>query len=92
MLSDAYQPIQRPYISRQHVLITNTLRLAWVVIVLSGELGAFFWSLSGCNWPELNLGKVSLLFWTSFPPLSNRYMGVAESGTEFYTFACASCG
>lgn len=39
-----------------HALITNALRLIWVVVVISGELGAFFWSLSGCRWPSIDLG------------------------------------
>ncbi|KAF8897093.1 hypothetical protein CPB84DRAFT_1781548 [Gymnopilus junonius] len=39
-----------------HALTTNVLRLLWVVIVIWGDLGIFFWSLSGCRWPEVNIG------------------------------------
>lgn len=28
-------------------------RLCWVVILIWGELGIFFWSLSSCRWPNL---------------------------------------
>ncbi|KAF8967862.1 hypothetical protein BDZ97DRAFT_1801621 [Flammula alnicola] len=35
-------------------VIVNALRLSWVVVVISGELGAFFWSLSGCHWPAID--------------------------------------
>ncbi|KAF8161232.1 hypothetical protein B0H34DRAFT_796052 [Crassisporium funariophilum] len=41
---------------RSHTLVTNALRLSWVVVVIIGELGAFFWSLSACRWPKLDLG------------------------------------
>ncbi|KAJ7287804.1 hypothetical protein C8J57DRAFT_1496224 [Mycena rebaudengoi] len=30
-----------------------SLRLGWVVIVIWGEVGVYFWSLSSCKWPEL---------------------------------------
>jgi hypothetical protein len=49
--------------------ITNALRLLWVVIVIGGELGVFFWSLSGCRWPSIDLGQVgshSSLFLMSY--------------------------
>lgn len=39
-----------------HVFVTNALRLLWVVFIIGGELGIFFWSLSGCHWPSVNLG------------------------------------
>ncbi|KAH9485010.1 hypothetical protein JR316_0001914 [Psilocybe cubensis] len=41
-----------------HTLVTNALRLLWVVLVIWGDLGAFFWSLSDCSWPEVKTGNV----------------------------------
>ena len=44
-----------PSSARSHLysetLRTNALRLIWIVLVIWGELGAFFWSLSACHWP-----------------------------------------
>lgn len=44
-----------PSSNRSHLysetLRTNALRLIWIVLVIWGELGAFFWSLSACRWP-----------------------------------------
>ncbi|KDR75748.1 hypothetical protein GALMADRAFT_248420 [Galerina marginata CBS 339.88] len=37
-------------------VITNVLKFLWVVLVIWGDLGAFFWSLSGCRWPEVDIG------------------------------------
>ncbi|KAF7376273.1 Metallophos domain-containing protein [Mycena sanguinolenta] len=33
-------------------VVINTLRLGSIVVVLWGELGIYFWSLSSCKWPE----------------------------------------
>ena len=44
------------------VFVTNALRLLWVVFVIGGELGIFFWSLSGCRWPSIDLGHVGSPF------------------------------
>ncbi|PPQ93724.1 hypothetical protein CVT25_013063 [Psilocybe cyanescens] len=44
-----------------HTLVTNALRLLWVVLVIWGDLGAFFWSLSDCSWPEVETGNVRLI-------------------------------
>lgn len=41
-----------------HGLVSNVLRLLWVVIVIAGELGAFYWSLAGCRWPAVTSGHV----------------------------------
>ncbi|KAG5652395.1 hypothetical protein H0H81_005152 [Sphagnurus paluster] len=32
-------------------LTVNTFRLAWIVLVIWGELGTYYWSLSSCKWP-----------------------------------------
>ncbi|KAF8070585.1 hypothetical protein FPV67DRAFT_1487920 [Lyophyllum atratum] len=34
-------------------LTVNFFRLCWVVLVIWGELGVFYWSLSSCKWPVL---------------------------------------
>ncbi|GLB37557.1 putative calcineurin-like phosphoesterase [Lyophyllum shimeji] len=34
-------------------LTINFFRLCWVVVIIWGELGVFYWSLSSCKWPEL---------------------------------------
>ncbi|KAF9565550.1 hypothetical protein CPC08DRAFT_683670 [Agrocybe pediades] len=39
-----------------HTVITNALRLLWVVVVIWGDLGSFFWSLSACRWPRVDIG------------------------------------
>lgn len=39
-----------------HPFVTNLLRFLWVVFVIGGELGIFFWSLSECRWPSIDLG------------------------------------
>lgn len=36
-------------------VVLNGLRLVWIVTFIWGELGAFFWSLSGCRWPDSKL-------------------------------------
>ncbi|KAG6918547.1 hypothetical protein DXG01_013637 [Tephrocybe rancida] len=33
-------------------LTINFFRLCWIVLVIWGDLGAFYWSLSTCKWPE----------------------------------------
>ncbi|KAJ7268838.1 hypothetical protein B0H12DRAFT_1096918 [Mycena haematopus] len=33
-------------------VVINSLRLGSIVVVLWGELGIYFWSLSSCKWPE----------------------------------------
>ena len=32
--------------------VINTLRIVWVLVVLWGELGTFFWSVAWCRWPK----------------------------------------
>ncbi|KXN85336.1 hypothetical protein AN958_11436 [Leucoagaricus sp. SymC.cos] len=32
-------------------IMTNLLRLLWVVLILWSEVGVYFWSLSTCRWP-----------------------------------------
>ncbi|KIY49084.1 hypothetical protein FISHEDRAFT_42017, partial [Fistulina hepatica ATCC 64428] len=32
--------------------VLNALRFAWIVILVWGEFGTFFWSLSSCRWPD----------------------------------------
>lgn len=34
-------------------LCINTLRLFWTLVVIWGELGAFYWSLRNCRWPGI---------------------------------------
>ncbi|KAJ7045664.1 hypothetical protein C8F04DRAFT_1065636 [Mycena alexandri] len=33
-------------------VVINGIRLGWVVVLVWGELGIYFWSLSSCKWPE----------------------------------------
>ncbi|KAF9481518.1 hypothetical protein BDN70DRAFT_876156 [Pholiota conissans] len=35
--------------------VSTALRLVWVFIVVWGELGIFYWSLSGCHWPSFEV-------------------------------------
>ncbi|RDB25239.1 hypothetical protein Hypma_007764 [Hypsizygus marmoreus] len=35
----------------------NFFRLSWIVLIIWGELGAFFWSLSSCKWPEFSTAR-----------------------------------
>ncbi|KAJ7091243.1 hypothetical protein C8R44DRAFT_835866 [Mycena epipterygia] len=32
--------------------VINGIRLGWIVVLVWGELGIYFWSLSSCKWPE----------------------------------------
>ena len=70
-----------------HTLITNALRLLWVVVVISGELGAFFWSLSGCRWPSIDLGHVNH---SSFhaPRIPSQTTPPSESSAEGQKYTC----
>ncbi|KAJ7647177.1 hypothetical protein FB45DRAFT_191286 [Roridomyces roridus] len=34
-------------------VVINGLRFVWVVALVWGELGVYFWSLSSCKWPEI---------------------------------------
>ncbi|KAJ7780516.1 hypothetical protein DFH07DRAFT_1055565 [Mycena maculata] len=34
-------------------VVINGFRIAWIVVLVWGELGIYFWSLSSCKWPEL---------------------------------------
>ncbi|KAJ7217908.1 hypothetical protein GGX14DRAFT_598569, partial [Mycena pura] len=34
-------------------VVINFIRLGWVVCIVWGELGVYFWSLSSCKWPEI---------------------------------------
>ncbi|KAL1696336.1 hypothetical protein GGG16DRAFT_43723, partial [Schizophyllum commune] len=36
-------------------LVLNALRLLWIVIVVWGEIGVYYWSLSSCRWPDKSL-------------------------------------
>ncbi|KAF8806470.1 hypothetical protein BYT27DRAFT_7191027 [Phlegmacium glaucopus] len=62
MLSE-FQPKLSTSAARRHLcshaLVTNALRLLWVVFIIGGELGIFFWSLSGCRWPSIYSGQKS---------------------------------
>ncbi|KAF8210431.1 hypothetical protein K438DRAFT_1809691 [Mycena galopus ATCC 62051] len=40
----------RPVLSR--TVVINSIRLGWIVVLVWGELGIYFWSLSSCKWPE----------------------------------------
>ncbi|KAJ7496142.1 hypothetical protein B0H11DRAFT_2171721 [Mycena galericulata] len=42
----------RTVLSSRPVVI-NGIRLAWIVVLVWGELGIYFWSLSSCKWPEI---------------------------------------
>ena len=33
-------------------ILVNGLRLFWVTLVIWGEFGVFFYSLSSCRWPD----------------------------------------
>ncbi|KAF7361763.1 Metallophos domain-containing protein [Mycena venus] len=33
-------------------VVINGIRLGWIVVLVWGELGIYFWSLSSCKWPE----------------------------------------
>ncbi|KAJ6499148.1 hypothetical protein C8R45DRAFT_105691 [Mycena sanguinolenta] len=44
------RPSRTVFLSR--TVVINTLRLGSIVVVLWGELGIYFWSLSSCKWPE----------------------------------------
>ncbi|KAF7321819.1 Metallophos domain-containing protein [Mycena kentingensis (nom. inval.)] len=33
-------------------LVNNSLRLAWIVVLVYGEVGVYYWSVSTCKWPE----------------------------------------
>ncbi|KAJ6587063.1 hypothetical protein DFH09DRAFT_910520 [Mycena vulgaris] len=33
--------------------VINAIRLTWIVVLVWGELGIYFWSLSSCKWPEI---------------------------------------
>ncbi|KAJ7178332.1 hypothetical protein C8R43DRAFT_871393 [Mycena crocata] len=33
-------------------VVINGIRLSWIVVLVWGELGIYFWSLSSCKWPE----------------------------------------
>ncbi|KAF7315537.1 Metallophos domain-containing protein [Mycena indigotica] len=35
-------------------VVINSLRLGWIVALVAGELGVYFYSLSSCKWPERN--------------------------------------
>lgn len=40
------------------VVVIQALRFAWVVAVVWYEIGTFFWSVSGCRWPDKSLQRV----------------------------------
>ncbi|KAK7005639.1 Metallophos domain-containing protein [Favolaschia claudopus] len=44
------RPSRSVLLSRTVVL--NGFRLGWIVVLVWGELGAYFYSLSSCRWPE----------------------------------------
>ncbi|KAJ7188118.1 hypothetical protein C8R46DRAFT_1053710 [Mycena filopes] len=33
-------------------VVINGVRLSWIVVLVWGEIGIYFWSLSSCKWPE----------------------------------------
>ncbi|KAJ6625485.1 hypothetical protein B0H10DRAFT_2161751 [Mycena sp. CBHHK59/15] len=35
-------------------VVINGTRLLWIVVLVWGELGIYFWSLSSCRWPEFD--------------------------------------
>lgn len=39
-------------------LVVQGLRVFWVTVVLWGEIGIFYWSLSDCTWPDKSLAEV----------------------------------
>ncbi|KAF7306181.1 Metallophos domain-containing protein [Mycena chlorophos] len=38
--------------SLSRTFVVNSLRFGWVLCLVGGELGVYFWSLSSCKWPE----------------------------------------
>jgi hypothetical protein len=43
-------------------IVVNGLRFFWVVIIIWGELGTFFWNLSSCRWPDKGFVSTHSLF------------------------------
>jgi hypothetical protein len=39
-------------------LVVRGLRVFWITVVLWGEIGVFYWSLSDCAWPDGSLALV----------------------------------
>jgi ethanolamine phosphate phosphodiesterase len=35
-----------------HGTFINALRLLWIILILWGEMGVYFWSLRSCSWPD----------------------------------------
>lgn len=51
-------------------LFVSGFRLFWVILIIWGELGTFFWSLSSCRWPVLDTVSWACSF-QLFNPLKN---------------------
>ena len=45
---------------RSKTLLLWILRFIWTVAILWGEIGAFFFSVSDCRWPDKILRRVSI--------------------------------
>lgn len=45
----------------------HLFRLCWVVVLIWGELGIFFWSLSSCRWPNLKTVGISFFRFIQWP-------------------------
>ncbi|KAF5322281.1 hypothetical protein D9619_001903 [Psilocybe cf. subviscida] len=41
----------RPSVSKT----SSVLRALWVALIIAGELGVFYWSLIGCQWPSVEI-------------------------------------
>jgi hypothetical protein len=52
-------------------LTIHFFRLCWVVIIIWGELGVFFWSLSSCRWPSLKNVNIDSFHVTQLPEADN---------------------
>ncbi|KAJ7703050.1 hypothetical protein B0H17DRAFT_922428 [Mycena rosella] len=69
----------RTVLSSRTVVI-NGIRLAWIVVLVWGELGIYFWSLSSCKWPEMagwRRGKPTHVLLISDPQV--RHPGAIET-------------
>ncbi|KAI0314114.1 hypothetical protein OF83DRAFT_1064363 [Amylostereum chailletii] len=55
-------------------LLTASLRLLWVILVIWAELGAFYYTLSGCNWPDKSISLT-----TAATPKPTQVLLVADA-------------
>lgn len=68
----------RPSVSKT----SSVLRALWVALIIAGELGVFYWSLIGCQWPSVEIPQVCNFLKYIQDLLNTQHLPSAENARQ----------